>query len=134
MSQMQQSMQTLQQSGLFGASGGGGVGGFNPYGMNFGNNGINQSGGLNFDSLLAANGLGSSGANPFMGFPPVNNNFNPSPSSATPPMSVDPAVRYAAQLQQLQDMGFVDQAANLRALQTTGGNVNAAVERLLGGN
>jgi hypothetical protein len=31
-------------------------------------------------------------------------------------------------------MGFTDTAANLTALTATQGNVNAAVERLLGGN
>lgn len=31
------------------------------------------------------------------------------------------------------DMGFFDREANVRALQQTGGNVNAAVERLLAG-
>jgi ubiquilin len=36
---------------------------------------------------------------------------------------------YCCQL--LQDMGFFDQEANIRALQATGGNVNAAVDRLL---
>jgi hypothetical protein len=30
-----------------------------------------------------------------------------------------------------QDMGFFDRDANIRALQATQGNVNAAVERLL---
>lgn len=30
-----------------------------------------------------------------------------------------------------QDMGFFDPEANIRALQATGGNVNAAVDRLL---
>jgi ubiquilin len=29
-------------------------------------------------------------------------------------------------------MGFYDEQANIQALQATGGNVNAAVERLLG--
>lgn len=33
----------------------------------------------------------------------------------------------------LQDMGFIDRAANIRALQAVNGNVNAAVERLLSG-
>lgn len=46
----------------------------------------------------------------------------------------DPAVQYANQLQQLQDMGFSDAAANLQALIRTRGNVNAAVERLLSGS
>lgn len=32
-----------------------------------------------------------------------------------------------------QDMGFYDRDTNIRALQATGGNVNAAVERLLSG-
>merc|ERR1712070_794213 len=41
--------------------------------------------------------------------------------------------RFASQLTQLQDMGFGDRAANIRALTLTGGNVNAAVERLLSG-
>jgi hypothetical protein len=41
--------------------------------------------------------------------------------------------RFAGQLQQLQDMGFGDRTANIQALLFTGGNVNAAVERLLGG-
>ena len=35
--------------------------------------------------------------------------------------------------EQLQDMGFTDTAANLRALTATQGNVNAAIERLLSG-
>ena len=42
-----------------------------------------------------------------------------------------PRERFATQLQKLSDMGFTDEAANLTALQATGGNVNAAVERLL---
>lgn len=42
-----------------------------------------------------------------------------------------PEVRFQNQLQQLQDMGFYDASLNLRALQATRGNVNAAVEFLL---
>ncbi|GIM15573.1 hypothetical protein Vretimale_18334 [Volvox reticuliferus] len=50
-----------------------------------------------------------------------------------PPAPVaDPEVAYATQLQQLADMGFFDRQSNIAALQATGGNVNAAVERLLG--
>eukprot|EP00775_Hariotina_reticulata_P004258 gene4258-4509_t len=45
----------------------------------------------------------------------------------------DPATTYATQIQQLQDMGFYDREAIVRALQATGGNVNAAVDRLLQG-
>lgn len=50
---------------------------------------------------------------------------------AAPQPAADPETTYANQLQQLQDMGFFDRAANIRALQATGGNVSAAVERLL---
>lgn len=35
--------------------------------------------------------------------------------------------------QQLNDMGFFNASQNIRALQATGGNVNAAVEYILGG-
>jgi len=49
-----------------------------------------------------------------------------------PPVQ-DPEQRYSIQLQQLQDMGFNNRALNIRALQQTGGNVEAAVERLLMG-
>lgn len=45
---------------------------------------------------------------------------------------VPPEERFATQLQQLQEMGFYDRAENIRALLATNGNVNAAVEQLLG--
>ena len=38
---------------------------------------------------------------------------------------------YAVQLQSMRDMGFINDEANIAALKETGGNVNAAVERLL---
>ena len=53
----------------------------------------------------------------------------PAPASAAP--TVD--ARYPTQLGQLVSMGFSDGAANLEALEQSGGNLNAAVERLLGG-
>jgi ubiquilin len=52
--------------------------------------------------------------------------------SGTNQSNVPPEERYATQLQQLQEMGFYDRAENIRALLATNGNVNAAVERLLG--
>lgn len=52
-------------------------------------------------------------------------------ADARPAVVTDPETTYASQLQQLQDMGFYDRQANIAALQATGGNVNAAVERLL---
>mmetsp|Transcript_49685 Transcript_49685/g.82457 ORF Transcript_49685/g.82457 Transcript_49685/m.82457 type:complete len:403 (-) Transcript_49685:417-1625(-) len=56
----------------------------------------------------------------------------PTQPSATTPV-VSPEIRYSTQISQLCDMGFFDAEANLRALVATGGNVNAAVERLLSG-
>ena len=44
-----------------------------------------------------------------------------------------PAVIYRTQLNQLNMMGFTDATANIEALIQTGGNVEAAVDRLLGG-
>ena len=82
-------------------------------------------GSLNFDSLFVNEPSLSPAAHP----PAPNNPF----SAPQPLPSQDPAVRFAAQLQQLQDMGFSDGAANLQALVRTNGNVNAAVERLLSG-
>jgi ubiquilin len=46
--------------------------------------------------------------------------------------TVAPEQLYATQLSQLQEMGFIDTEANIQALRSTGGNVHAAVERLLG--
>ena len=51
--------------------------------------------------------------------------FAPPVAPAGPPEEV-----YASQLSQLNDMGFFSQEENIRALQATGGNVHAAVERV----
>ncbi|XP_070543254.1 ubiquilin-1-like [Ptychodera flava] len=45
-----------------------------------------------------------------------------------------PEVRFQVQLEQLNAMGFINREANIQALQATGGDVNAAIERLLGAN
>ncbi|KAG0459258.1 hypothetical protein HPP92_022386 [Vanilla planifolia] len=55
------------------------------------------------------------------------NNTNESNNPNAPPEE-----RYAMQLAQLQEMGFLDTQENIRALVATSGNVHAAVERLLG--
>ena len=73
-------------------------------------------------SVLAGMGGANAGAVP-----------TPPGGAAPPPAGQAPELRYASQLSQLNDMGFFDAEANLRALIATGGNVNAAVERLLGG-
>lgn len=121
MMQMQTSMATLQNAGVMPR----GMPGM-PGAMGMGAMGQQQGMGLNFNSLLQPQGFGAQGLQGFQGFAPQ--------APAAPVAAVDPAVRYASALQQLADMGFGDQAACLRALTATGGNVNAAVERLLGGN
>ncbi|CAG8486016.1 8115_t:CDS:2 [Diversispora eburnea] len=55
-----------------------------------------------------------------------------SPTSQTP-QSEPPETRFRVQLQTLEEMGFVDQAANIRALLASGGDVNSAIEILLSG-
>ncbi len=45
---------------------------------------------------------------------------------------VSPHEKYRAQQSELQSMGFDDRDANISALIAVGGNINAAVERLLG--
>uniref|UniRef100_A0A8C7PIE6 Ubiquilin-4 n=1 Tax=Oncorhynchus mykiss TaxID=8022 RepID=A0A8C7PIE6_ONCMY len=46
--------------------------------------------------------------------------------------SQTPEVQFQQQLEQLGAMGFINREANLQALIATGGDVNAAIERLLG--
>ncbi|XP_029928754.1 ubiquilin-4 [Myripristis murdjan] len=48
------------------------------------------------------------------------------------PPSQTPEVRFHQQLDQLNAMGFINREANLQALIATGGDINAAIERLLG--
>ncbi|XP_013014242.1 ubiquilin-4 isoform X1 [Cavia porcellus] len=43
-----------------------------------------------------------------------------------------PEIRFQQQLEQLNSMGFINREANLQALIATGGDINAAIERLLG--
>ncbi|KAL2653072.1 hypothetical protein R1flu_021200 [Riccia fluitans] len=53
------------------------------------------------------------------------------PTNTTEVNTIPPEQLYEAQLSQLQDMGFYDTQENIRALAASGGNVHAAVERLL---
>lgn len=43
----------------------------------------------------------------------------------------DPKVTYKTQLEQLKSMGFTNETVNIEALKATGGNVDAAVDRIL---
>ena len=53
-------------------------------------------------------------------------------SATPPPPQVPPQVLYSSQLSSMAEMGFADADANLRALVATGGNLDAAIARLLG--
>jgi len=55
------------------------------------------------------------------------------PSAANPTNSRPPEERYEQQLTQLREMGFVNTTQNVRALVATGGNVQMAIEYILGG-
>ncbi|XP_016078399.1 PREDICTED: ubiquilin-1 isoform X2 [Miniopterus natalensis] len=52
--------------------------------------------------------------------------------AAVNPQLQNPEVRFQQQLEQLSAMGFLNREANLQALIATGGDINAAIERLLG--
>ncbi|KAI8145240.1 hypothetical protein BJV82DRAFT_649115 [Fennellomyces sp. T-0311] len=57
----------------------------------------------------------------------TNNNTTATPSAPVEP----PETRFRSQLEQLEEMGFVERQANVRALLATGGDVQAAIEYLL---
>ncbi|KAG0172517.1 Ubiquilin-4, partial [Apophysomyces sp. BC1015] len=59
------------------------------------------------------------------GFP----TYQPNTTPTTP--SEPPETRFQSQLEQLEEMGFSEKQANLRALLATGGDVQAAIEYLL---
>eukprot|EP01135_Chromosphaera_perkinsii_P005626 Nk52_evm40s355 gene=Nk52_evmTU40s355 len=65
------------------------------------------------------------------GFGNNNSGAAAAAAAANAASAVPPEERFASQLQQLNDMGFFDRESNLRALVSTNGNVNAAIERLL---
>ena len=95
------------------------------------------AGGLDFSALLGG-GVGAS--NPWA-VPPASSSSStsnaPAPAPATAGSAAAPVANpeetYAAQLSQMNDMGFTDTAACVRALVSSQGNVNMAVERMLGG-
>lgn len=70
------------------------------------------------------------GVNPFAAFGGFG---NPAASTAAPTPAANPEELYASQISQLVDMGFSNREQNVRALQLTGGNVHAAVDRILSG-
>ncbi|EEY67806.1 ubiquitin family protein, putative [Phytophthora infestans T30-4] len=78
----------------------------------------------------AAGPANPAAANPFAMF----GGF-PGAAASTPAAPAgNPEEMYASQLTQLNDMGFSNRDQNIRALQATFGNVQAAVDRLLSGS
>jgi ubiquilin len=78
---------------------------------------------------------------PSQGSPPMQQGVPPNlmsmlfPPSGLPATTAaapldPPEVRFQVQLAQLSEMGFYDADANIRALLATGGNVQAAIDRL----
>lgn len=63
---------------------------------------------------------------------PPTGGFNPAWFAPPPPPQGNPREIYREQLQQLREMGFPNEDANLAALQQAQGNVQFALERLLG--
>lgn len=102
-----QAIAQLQRSGLLqGMSGG--FGGMDPFGL--GGFGLHPAAGSGF---------------------PAGNAAAAAPAPAPVPAG-NPEEIYATELRQLEDMGFTDRASNIRALVATQGNVQFAIERLLG--
>ncbi|KAF0978038.1 hypothetical protein FDP41_002930 [Naegleria fowleri] len=88
---------------------------------------MNQSqGGTNTSSTTGGNAFPQM-PNPFLFGNPWMGGQMPTTTANTQP----PRERFAAQLSQLQEMGFFDEQSNIEALLATNGNVNAAVEYLL---
>ena len=127
--QMQQSLQQLNSSGL--------MPGVPPMG---GSAPPPPAGGLDFSSLLGSSGGTPAAAppmaNPFMFpfMPPAAGQQQPgnaAGNTGSASQQQAPGQRFRQQLQNLNDMGFTDRSANIRALTSSHGNVNRAIEILL---
>ncbi|KAG8931918.1 hypothetical protein FRC03_010397 [Tulasnella sp. 419] len=77
------------------------------------------------EQLLGGPGGAGAFGNPFIPF----GAGSPAPAANLPP----PEERFQVQLQQLAEMGFTNAQQNIRALLATGGNVQGAIEYILGG-
>ncbi|KAG0144004.1 hypothetical protein CROQUDRAFT_80479 [Cronartium quercuum f. sp. fusiforme G11] len=113
---------TVPAAGADVGAAGAGLGGQNPFA--FLNTPLGQMAMQQMASGAGA-GAGAEMGNLFggMGLPPIQ------PADSRPPEE-----RFEVQLGQLQAMGFTDARQNIRALQASGGNVEAAIEYILGGN
>lgn len=114
---------------------GGGAGGMGGMGGMGGPASMGGAGGMGgfpfFGGMGGMGGMGSPGAGAGQGGLPTM--FNP--AAFTPPSQETPEqlrVKYAAQLEAMKGMGFINEETNIEVLKQTNGNVEAAIDRLLG--
>jgi ubiquilin len=112
----------------------------NPFGNLFGNANLfsnmqnmmsqmGNQGGSNQGSNQQGSNQGFGGF-PFGGFGNFGGGFGNFGSNTQQQQQQTPEEKYKSQLEQLEGMGFTNKEVNLEALKATGGNVNAAVERI----
>lgn len=85
---------------------------------------------LRMAMMMNAGGGGAESMSRMPAMSPMSPMFAPAAAASNEP----PEIRFQSQLAQLNEMGFYDADENIRVLTATGGNVNAAIERLLSGN
>ena len=78
--------------------------------------------------MMSGQGGGMGGAG---GMPPMGGGMPP--PAAAPADNRPPEERYATQLTQMENMGFPDRNSNIQALVQANGDVNQAINFLLGG-
>ncbi|XP_036593707.1 ubiquilin-1 isoform X3 [Trichosurus vulpecula] len=122
--QIQQGLQTLatEAPGL--------IPGFTPGLGGLGNTG--SSTGTNVSSSAPSENTSSSSGSTEPGHQQFIQQMLQALAGANPQQLQNPEVRFQQQLEQLSAMGFLNREANLQALIATGGDINAAIERLLG--
>lgn len=76
-------------------------------------------------------GLGGFGGLGGMGAGTTGTTGTTGSTGSTGSTSFDAKVVYKEQLEQLKAMGFPNESVNIQALTATGGNVDAAVDRIL---
>ncbi|XP_044301663.1 ubiquilin-1 [Varanus komodoensis] len=127
--QIQQGLQTLatEAPGL--------IPGFNAGIAGLGNSGLGSTGiptgttvptSVPSESTSPASGTGETGHQQFV------QQMLQALAGANAQQLQNPEIRFQQQLEQLSAMGFLNREANLQALIATGGDINAAIERLLG--
>jgi ubiquilin len=86
------------------------------------------------DSAAGTGTTGAAAANPLLNNPQLLSmlsSLSGNPAFGGAGANIPPEERYRSQLDQLVGMGFSNREANIRALQDTNGDVNAAIDRLL---